>query len=305
METIRGGIVFSNDINRILNGKNALDFSYKQIGIPESSVIEAVRLDFKKSVCRIFDGNVRIVSELEMVSSMMEAMNDVYGKYPIITLDKIYVSVDDQNLIFLDCTRLDGSKDLVSRNNVNNDQNVDNQIDMISKKLKEQGQRKIILVDDVVFSGTVLRTVTKKFLEKGIAVMGIRSAISTIESYEFFNSVLPFGLKCGYVMEKDVIDQICERDFYFGVAQSGISIKTQNGVVYKAPYFTPFGDPVERASIPSEQEIYFSDGCIKRSIALWRSLNKTIYVKELPETIMNAPLEEPVVKVLERGMIRK
>lgn len=305
METIRDGIVFSNDINRILNGKNALDFNYNNIGIPDHSAIESVRFDFKENVCRIFNGKVRIISELEMISSMLEAMSDVYGKYPIITLDKIYVTVDEQNVMFLDCTRLDGSKELVSRNNVNHSRDVDNQIDGISRVLKEEGQRKIILADDVVFSGTVLRTVTKKFLENGIAVMGIRSAISTIESYDFFNSALPLGLKCGYVMGKDVIDQICERDFYFGIAQSGISIKAQNGVVYKAPYFTPFGNPVERASIPREQEIYFSDGCIKRSIALWKSLNRTVYVKELPEIIMNAPLEEPVVKVLERGMIRK
>jgi len=90
-------------------------------------------------------------------------------------------------------------------------------------------QRAIILMDDVAFSGTVLRTVTKKFLERGIAVMGVRSAISTIASYDYFNSVLPIGLKCGYVMGEEVIDQICERDFYFGVAQSGISIKGKNG----------------------------------------------------------------------------
>lgn len=106
-------------------------------------------------------------------------------------------------------------------------------------------------------------------------------------------------------MEKEVIDQICERDFYFGIAQSGISVRNNDGKVCKAPYFVPFGNPVERASIPKEQEIFFSEGCIKRSIALWESVKKMIYVKDLPEIIMNAPLEEPVVKVLERGRIRK
>ncbi len=305
METIKEGIVFSDDIKRILNGNNALDFNYESIGIPDNSTIEAVREDFKKDVNKIFDKKVKIISEKEMVSSMLESASDVYGKYPIITLDKIYVTVDNQNLMFLDCTRLDGSKELVSRNNVDDNRDVDNQIDNISRRLKEMQQRAIILMDDVAFSGTVLRTVTKKFLERGIAVMGVRSAISTIASYDYFNSVLPLGLKCGYVMGEEVIDQICERDFYFGVAQSGISIKGKNGFVYKAPYFVPFGNPVERASIPKEQEIYFSDGCIRRSIELWKSLKKTIYVKELPEVIMNAPLEEPVVKVLERGMMRK
>ena len=52
-------------------------------------------------------------------------------------------------------------------------------------------------------------------------------------------------------MSKDIIDQICERDFYFGIAGSGISIKINEEIV-KAPYFLPFGNPVERASIPQD-----------------------------------------------------
>ena len=58
-------------------------------------------------------------------------------------------------------------------------------------------------------------------------------------------------------MSDDVIDQICERDFYFGIAGSGIMINTNNGL-YKAPYFKPYGNPYERASIPVESEQYFS-----------------------------------------------
>lgn len=305
MERIQNGIVFSNDIGRILNGNNALDFDYRNIGVPTNSVIESVRLNFRSDVDKIFSKHVRVITELEMISSMLEAMRDVYGDLPIVSLDKIYVTVDDKNLLFLDCTRLDGSKELVSRNNIHECENVDKQIDLISKRLKAQNQKKIILLDDVVFSGSVLRTVIKKFLDRGIVVMGIRSAISTVTSYDFFNSILPLGLRCGYVMEKEVIDQICERDFYFGIAQSGISVRNNDGKVCKAPYFVPFGNPVERASIPKEQEIFFSEGCIKRSIALWESVKKMIYVKDLPEIIMNAPLEEPVVKVLERGRIRK
>ena len=70
---------------------------------------------------------------------------------------------------------------------------------------------------------------------------------------------MPLGIKCDYLLGKDVIDQICERDFYFGIAQSGISIKNSNGLVFKAPYFKPYGNPIERASIPSEYEKYFSE----------------------------------------------
>ena len=41
------------------------------------------------------------------------------------------------------------------------------------------------------------------------------------------------------MLGENVIDQVCERDFYFGIAQSGISI-LKNGKVLKSPYFKPY-----------------------------------------------------------------
>ena len=78
-------------------------------------------------------------------------------------MDQIYLACDEENIIFLDCTRLDGSKKLVSRNNPDDTNNVSNQIFEISKKLLRLGKNKIFLVDDVVFSGSVLRTISLLF----------------------------------------------------------------------------------------------------------------------------------------------
>ena len=76
MREIKKGIVFSDDIKRILSGVNAFDYKYKSV--PGSSVIEAVRNDFRKDVNKIFDGDVSIVSEEEMFS-----VNDfIGGEYP-------------------------------------------------------------------------------------------------------------------------------------------------------------------------------------------------------------------------------
>lgn len=106
-------------------------------------------------------------------------------------------------------------------------------------------------------------------------------------------------------MEKDVIDQICERDFYFGIAGSGISVLTNTKVV-KAPYFLPFGNPVERASIPKKYEKYFSDTCISRSISLWSEIERLskrkIYIKDLPEQIQNTSPNDEVIKTLKKGL---
>ena len=64
MIKIKSGIVFSDDIKRILSGVNAFDYKYKSV--PGSSVIEAVRNDFRKDVNKIFDGNVKYIWHYKM-----------------------------------------------------------------------------------------------------------------------------------------------------------------------------------------------------------------------------------------------
>jgi len=223
---------------------------------------------------------------------------------PIVSLDKIYLSIDNKNIMFLDCTRLDGSKELVSRNRTYTFNSVISQIKIISESLLNNGIRDIILADDVVFSGSVLRTVTNLFNQYNVRVVGIRSAISTCSSYQLFNETLPLGIKCGYLISEQVIDQICERDFYFGIAGSGISIVGNDNKIYKAPYFIPYGNPVARASIPEKNKITFSKNCLARSIILCEEIERLskrkILIKDLPEIITNTNEFDGVVKTLKK-----
>lgn len=156
----------------------------------------------------------------------------------------------------------------------------------------------------MVFSGSVLKRIIEKFNSYGIKVVGIKSCISTINSYDYFNKNLVLGLECGYLMTDDVIDQICERDFYFGIAQSGILKKDANKKIYKSPYFKPFGNPAIRASIPKEYERIFSRDCINRSILLWVEIEKIskkeFFIKDLPERIIYTDLEEEIIKKLRK-----
>lgn len=106
-------------------------------------------------------------------------------------------------------------------------------------------------------------------------------------------------------MQQDIIDQICERDFYFGIIGSGISIKKEKEIL-KAPYFLPFGNPVERASIPKEYANYFSQSCINRSIALWEEIERLsqrkILIGDLPEQINNTNKNEEIIKTLRKEL---
>lgn len=224
------------------------------------------------------------------------------GGTPIVSLDKVYLSDDDA--IFLDCTRMSQSSELVSRKRPNRPNDVLIQIADIVYNLKKDMQRKVFLADDVVFSGDVLRKIVELFQQFGIEVVGIKSSIATKNSYEYFNKNLLYGLEAGYLLEDDVIDQICERDFYFGIIQSGISIKRKDDV-FKAPYFKPYGNPVERASIPLLYENSFSQNCIDRSIMLWDEISRLsardIKVCELPEKIVGTNPDETIVKELKKG----
>lgn len=185
---------------------------------------------------------------------------------PIVTLDKIYITPDEKDIYFLDCTRINGTNEITSRKN----ESLDCQIIRLSKELSN---KEILLADDVVFSGSVLKNIINRFNTLGIQVVGVITSICTNKSYTYFNSNLRYGIKSNYIMSNDVIDQICERDFYFGIAGSGIMINTKDGL-YKAPYFKPYGNPYERASIPIEYEKYFSRGCLNRSIYLWEEIDK-------------------------------
>ena len=230
----------------------------------------------------------------------------MYQNIPIVSLDKIYYRKREGDF-FLDCTRLDGSKKLVSRKNPNDVSSVEKQIEEISKALKRNNKNEIILVDDVVFSGNVLRSIVELFNKNEIEVSGIRASLSTEEAFESFNKTLEKGLKCGSLLGKNIIDQICERDFYFGIAQSGISVKGANNKILKAPYFKPFGNPVKRASIPEKYENIFSNNCLLRSMYLWKcieeKIGRKVYINEIPEEIINTDKNERIINVLRKGLI--
>lgn len=219
---------------------------------------------------------------------------------PIVTLDKVFVKPDEENIFFFDCTRINGNSELVSRKG----DKLDKQLERLASNLSG---KKVILSDDVVFSGSVLRYIIGKLMEKNIEVVGITCSICLEEAYRYFNNNLQYGIRTNYIMLEDVIDQICERDFYFGIAGSGIMVNTNDGL-FKAPYFKPFGNPNERASIPKDCENVFSRGCIERSIALWEEINKlnerSTLIGELPERIIFTDENEGIVKMLKKELKR-
>lgn len=83
MRKINEGIVFSNDIERILKGNNALNFNYSNRGmiIPNDNTFKVLRESFLEDTSRIFD-KVSIIEEDEMLLYMYQSIIDIYRRYP-------------------------------------------------------------------------------------------------------------------------------------------------------------------------------------------------------------------------------
>ena len=83
MEKVNSRIVFSNDIYRILQGQNALDFDYTKNGLmlPTKKQISVLREDFKKDVNRFFENDVTIFSEEKMEDFLYSSIDDCIS-YP-------------------------------------------------------------------------------------------------------------------------------------------------------------------------------------------------------------------------------
>ena len=152
----------------------------------------------------------------------------------------------------------------------------------------------VSLIDDVVFSGSMICKVALALAEKNIIVKEVLSAVSVSENLPLITN-LGIPVK-SYFYISNVLDEVCERDFYFGIAQSGQSQLLKNNQVVKTPYFSPFGFPIESASVPECKSNDFSRECLKCSYELWKEIeknsNRTVTSNDLPEKILYTPNEQ-------------
>lgn len=164
----------------------------------------------------------------------------------------------------------------------------------------------VSLIDDVVFSGNMICKVAEALREKNIVVREVLSAIAVQENIDVITS-RGIDVKSSFYIT-NVLDEVCERDFYFGIAQSGQNELQPNGIVLKKPYFSPFGNAEDSASVPTEKVTDFSKECLGCSYELWSDIrNKSgreVTSQDLPEKIFNTPYEQnfEVLPLLQQSM---
>jgi hypothetical protein len=155
------------------------------------------------------------------------------------------------------------------------------------RKLKLNNISKVILVDDVIFSGSMLTRVIEMLHNFNIKVALVCAGIGVNKGIKHIKEK-NIEVKCVYTYN-DVIDEICERDFYPGVPLSGRLVFGQENL--RAPYILPFGDPGKWASIPKNKVEELSRFCIKQSITLFSEIescsNKEVLYRDIDYRLVN------------------
>lgn len=255
--------VVSEDIKLLLQ-----DWTEKRgFNLPKPEFFIELRDEFKSYMGQIFAG-FELVPETELLEGIRERV-EKSGLFPV-SLDKVYFRSEPS----LDITRL--------VDEAGKDRGLGKRAGTPSllrqfRALKESGVNEVVLVDDVIFTGDLVRRTGKLLERMGVRVPMVCAGIGIVEGIEQLNG---FGQEVSCVREyEEVVDEICERDFYPGVPMCGRSLQGDENT--GVPYILPFGNPGKWASIPTEWQEPLSRFCIGQTIKLFEAIEEksSRYVK--------------------------
>ena len=156
-------------------------------------------------------------------------------------------------------------------------------------QLRSHQIKEICLVDDVIFSGVLMERVIKLLSNVGINVPVVCAGIGIQEGV---NRILSpkREVSCAKIYD-EVVDEVCERDFYLGIPFSGRSLIGNSNI--GLPYILPFGKPEKWASIPENLQKSFSEFCINQTITLFEEIQKNSNRKVCCSDIERKVLGQP------------
>lgn len=247
--------VVSADIERLLTDWAAS----RGFHMPEPRAVAEHRLTFIRKLEEIFPV-VEFVTEYEMQSSIDTAVGRVDLTH--ISLDSAYFDSDPR----LDVGRhvdIEGTSLGISHRP--GAKPLNEQYDAVATELEARGIREVALVDDVLFSGGLIKQVRKALAAYDIRVKAVCAGIAIgggMEEMEKLKIDVESDLKY-----PEVIDEVCERDFYPGVPYCGKTVLGEPNM--GLPYLRPHGDPVEWAAIPEDRAAEFSHFCLHHTADLY------------------------------------
>ena len=249
--------------------------------MPSSEFFYRLREAFSVQMRRIFP-SFELVSEREISQGIAKLVLES-GLSPV-SLDKVYFKTELNFEITRSVNEKGENCGWVNRAGTPT-------IPQQLEALRASGVKEVVLVDDILFSGAMIEMITDLFLTIGIRVPLVCAGIGIAEGIRRINGTKR-EVRCVRIYNQ-VIDEVCERDFYPGTPLSGRLLT--GGMNIGVPYIFPFGDPENWASIPSEHAMTFSKFCLDQTILLFdeieRCSGRIILCQDLGRKVFNLPAD--------------
>lgn len=259
--------------------------------LPAGEFFYQLRAEFSSYMRRVFS-NFELVSEDEISRGLARLVAE--SGLSVISLDRVYFESE----LNLEIARLvDKSGKDRGLGHRSGTPPLAQQI----RKLQMSGVHEVVVVDDVVFTGALLERIIELLSRMHIRVPLVCAGIGIAEGINRINGTKR-EVRCVRTYE-EVIDEVCERDFYPGVPLSGRLLVGDDNIGF--PYLLPFGKPESWASIPSEQATDFSRFCLHQTATLfdeieWHS-GRPILCRDLGRKVIGLPMDEtPYTDVLRK-----
>lgn len=250
--------------------------------LPSREFFCQLREEFSDYMCRVFS-NFELVSEDEISRGLARLVAG--SSLPAISLDRVYFE-SELNLEIARLVDKDGKDRGLGRRA--GTPSLAQQIG----RLQMSGVREVVVVDDVVFTGALLERIIKLLSRINIRVPLICAGIGIAGGINRINGTMR-EIRCVRTY-KEVIDEVCERDFYPGVPLSGRLLVGDDNI--GVPYLLPFGKPESWASIPPKQATDFSQFCLRQTTALFdeieRRSGKQVLCRDLGRKVVGLPMDE-------------
>lgn len=279
-DRVRKPYVVSEDIH-ILLAEWAIERGFV---MPPDEFFRQLRKEAKQYLSDIFGvDNVDIVSAVELKCGITKLIRET--ELLAVSMDRVY---SNSNMKIQVARTVDESLNDCGVKVRFGTPAIEEQLFNVREKCE-----KIVLVDDILFSGKMIGWLMECLSKIGIDVEEIVVGIAINGGLDTISKIA--SSRVSYVRYyREVIDEICERDFYPGVPLSGRFVsgtKIETG----APYIYPFGRPCEWASIPKDKAQGFSLFYIQQTIRLWEEIerisNKIVRCCDLERVPVGIPMD--------------
>ncbi len=248
--------VLSEDAHMLLGGwANRKGFT-----IPNTAFFASLLGEMMTMLTKIF-GEVVLAKELVISQQLTKWAQE--SRLPFVSMDGVYFQSLNTIQVSRAVDQFGNDAGLMPRFGTST---LQNQI----KVLEEQKLHEIALVDDVVFSGHQMKFAIEELASAGILVKKVLAGVCVGAGEQLLKEC---GVEVSAVyLVKEVVDEICQRDFLPGVPRCGRFVVGSKNV--GLPYLLPFGRPGDWASVPLRWQESFSRVCTKQAAQVFEMTEK-------------------------------